>query len=356
LFALLYLAIIAYLILIRDLLPPVIEFVLKSSLSVIQGRIALIVAVIMLFPLCMARSLQSLSFTSSISVMSMLMLSVVIAVRGSQSPNCNATYLRTNFWWPASEARLLSTSGIAVCSFCCVFNTLGVHSSLILPTRARVRTMLHAVMALCCVIYLAIALGGLCMAGTDVQGNILLNFDAYDPLATVGRCGLLTTVVLSFPLLVLPCRQVCQKICNMCSPFADDEEECDDPTVAESPDAQYSRLTSRTPLIAPRITQPDIAAANQGSTFWLTFLIVSSAVGLSMLISSVAVVWILLGGSVSVLLSLTMPSLFYLKIRWHKGFGLRHAASLFLFIMSVVFIIANTTELILHFNASGSFT
>jgi len=372
LFSLLFLAIIAYLILIRDLLPPCLEFALGFDLTPVQARLSLILAVIALFPLCLARSLQALSFTSTLSVVSMIGLAVVIAVRGSESSQCSAEKMIANFLWPRSSAKLIASSGIAVCSFCCVFNTLSVHSSLILPTRSRVRTMLNCVMLVCCVIYLSIAVGGLCLAGENVEGNILLNFAADDKLATIGRIGLLMTVVFSLPLLVLPCRDVCEKILLTCRTQkteieADEEEEEEEKEEWENyhTNNNYQKYstssTPETPLInhshnGLAITEESLNIASLSltppsppSTFLSTFLIVMISLILSMFIPSVASVWSFLGGGVSVLLSFSFPCAFYLRIRAHKEFGWRHFLSWSILFISSIFIIANSySQYLLH--------
>ena len=48
--------------------------------------------------------------------------------------------------------------------------------------------------------------------GREVCDNILLNYSSSDPLVNVGRLALASTLFLSYPLLILPCRQTVARL------------------------------------------------------------------------------------------------------------------------------------------------
>eukprot|EP00122_Pirum_gemmata_P010950 Pgem_evm1s10138 len=86
-----------------------------------------------------------------------------------------------------------------------------MHSAYRNPSRQRVGGVVHATIFSSAALYSLVGVTGFLYAQKNVCGNVLKNFATNDPLIVAGRFGLALTVLLSFPLLVVPCRQTCNK-------------------------------------------------------------------------------------------------------------------------------------------------
>ena len=68
--------------------------------------------------------------------------------------------------------------------------------------------MIHSTIGICLGLYIVIAFCGYLFSLDLTCGDILNNYKNDDPIISVGRVGLVITLAMSFPLLVLPCRTV----------------------------------------------------------------------------------------------------------------------------------------------------
>merc|ERR1719510_33074 len=82
---------------------------------------------------------------------------------------------------------------------------------LIDPTRLRIQGIIHTVIFLCSSLYITLGLFGYLYARSKTEGNILNNFPSHDPIISIGRLALVCTLLMNFPLLVLPCRNTIQR-------------------------------------------------------------------------------------------------------------------------------------------------
>lgn len=68
---------------------------------------------------------------------------------------------------------------------------------------------------MCTAMYITVGTAGYLYAREATKGNILNNFSSNDPVVTLGRGGLLCTLMLALPLLVQPCRRSLNRILAM---------------------------------------------------------------------------------------------------------------------------------------------
>jgi amino acid permease len=169
-------------------------------------------------------------------------------------------------------------------AYLCHFNVLPIHGDLIIPSRHRIKGVIHSTIGLCTALYFVIGLLGYMVDYEDTEDDILNNFADRDPAMTVGRIGLAITLLSSFPLLILPARTNLHQLV-----------------------ANAFKLS--TPGTGPE-SKTD-AMFRIGETIFLVALSLSAASGLK----TVVTVWNFLGSTLGLLVSFILPPLFYLKIR-----------------------------------------
>ena len=187
-------------------------------------------------PLMFLRNMTSLKPVALIGMTTIAALACCIAVRSYQCNFCdNGTSAtsenqssdgdvgeviipeREENWWEyatlcGTPKGILNSLPIFICTFVCHFNVLPVHGELRKPTRKRLKKMVHITFGITAFFYTFVGVAGSmfgnCTDGEGVNGNILVNFANDDNLMTVGRFGLMCTITLAFPNLVMPCRDI----------------------------------------------------------------------------------------------------------------------------------------------------
>ena len=373
---LVYTAVVAYLILLRDMIGPLVEWLSPVDLELTArgDRLCFLFVILCLSPLCLLRSLHGLRYASVLSVATVCALGVVIVTQSTRSTAAIASLSLSSFMYPPSVSSLLSCAPIMVNTFLCHFNVLPVHSTLTLPTRRRIHTLVHAVVLLSFVLYATIGSAGFLLYGQAVDANIMNNMrgramegetdTAENRESNWVRLGLVITLCCNLPLLVLPCRDTAMQLLGLAKPAEDvehfqqsaeeqqqqEEQEADESEVEDSP--EIGELTPLQPhsnghghahysLPAPPSISSSPAAASShssatSSTVLATLVIVSTSLVLSLLIPSVALLWSLLGSTVSIWVAFTLPSLAYLRVRRRKGWTFRRCGSLLLLCVSAV--------------------
>jgi len=235
-FVLTWLALVAYSVLISDLLTPVVELVVPGVVNDLSltslHQLTLCVVTLIVSPMCFAGSMASLRFLCFASVGSVVLVGAVIAFRAFQTigeahlvdimmPNketSSAIFMPEYRMWPEDWGQVLYVFPMFGVSYMCHFNALPLHSGLTRPTRWRMRRMLIFTMSFTTVLYLFIGIAGYLFASVCTCGNILLNFPNKDPLVVFARVALGLVLMLNFPLLCQPCRSAFYRlILGFCS-------------------------------------------------------------------------------------------------------------------------------------------
>jgi len=250
---------------------------------------------------------------------------------------------------PTSWKHFLDAIPLFISCFVCHYNIPTVHNELQNPTSKRTSWWLRSTAWSAALFYLVLGFGGSmygnCTASGTVQGNVLLDFEEDDPLLMVGRMCLALTITLAFPMLVIPARDIVWKSIQnikwsasfMFGGTHDEEEALEEPVVATArlPSnwadvATTSNRNLEEPLLSqnqteegdddPQEEETDSTTNNntdQGT--FLQRLVVSmtifwSAAAVACCVSSIDVVWDLLGSSLSILLSYLIPCGAYLVL------------------------------------------
>lgn len=224
-FIICWLALVAYFVLLADLLVPVASVIFPEFLNAcgpkLLRKLVTCVAAGLLSPMCFKANLHALRFTCYASVCSVLLVALVIGLRAMQTtghPHQIEIVLPSGvsqahsitgtdyMLWPSDWSQALYAFPMFGVSFLCHFNALPTHQELQRPTRVRIRRVFSITMCLTSVLYLFMGITGYLFACSLTCGNILLNFSQRDPLVITARVFLGAVLMLNFPLLCQPGR------------------------------------------------------------------------------------------------------------------------------------------------------
>eukprot|EP00929_Paragymnodinium_shiwhaense_P071413 TRINITY_DN36304_c0_g7_i1.p1 TRINITY_DN36304_c0_g7~~TRINITY_DN36304_c0_g7_i1.p1 ORF type:complete len:682 (-),score=90.11 TRINITY_DN36304_c0_g7_i1:143-2110(-) len=230
-FVICWLALVAYSVLLADLLVPIVQLVFgEAALAGFSPeglrQLTLIGATALLSPMCYKDGLHSLRFLCYASVGSVLFVGFVISMRAAETagtphdvftvlPSRETTYVHIGSeynLWPKDWIQALYVVPTFGVSFMCHFNALPTHQELQRPTRPRIRRVLSLTMGLTTCIYFVFGLAGYLYAGVCTCGNILLNFGQNDKLIAAARVALGLVLMLNFPLICQPCRNALYRV------------------------------------------------------------------------------------------------------------------------------------------------
>ena len=328
-FLLVYLACIGYIVLMGDLLTQLIPPIFPSDDWL--NRVAMMGScVVVIYPVTLLRNLSALRITSFVSVLAIMFLAGAII---DKSIRINENFIPTNtsahhdapmppshkflpvedpclakvtsrfdcIKWVRFDFDFLLAIPILSCSFMCHFNVLPVHLELRRPTRQRMKKVIYWTMGLAATLYLLVAVAGYLsffqmLLGKN-GGNILNMYSKGDIVITMGRAGLVSTLLLSFPLLTHPCRATIEV------------------------------------LLFDKFWE----ASSCRSIFISTLISVSSYL-IAIFVPNITVVWTLTGSTDAIIVAYVLPALFYLKLTKGSICNRRKLPAAFLFV--VIFVLS----------------
>lgn len=305
-----WLVIVAYTILLGDVVMPVVQFAFSISdeaknshhlLSIRTGVQLFTLSAVS--PLTVTSDLSALKFTSFASICSIILLIVAIVINSYQ----DGFGAPTAFAAPADGSDILWFGGlkslnafsIISVSFLCHFNVLPVCNSITTVTKPRVMRLVSYTIGLCCMLYMVASIFGYLNFRDMTCGNILLNYDTDSSkfhLITAGRIGLFLALCCAMPLMIVPCRENAEKLMAMlsCSSSKHHLEKAMIDLIEDEQQPTGFSLTRR---------------ALHSATIIFAALI--SAV----FIPGVQVVWTFMGSTVACVISYILPTLFYIRIK-----------------------------------------
>jgi amino acid permease len=297
---------VGYAVLLRDMLEPLSDAVWPDG-SRFTRNLAMLLVVILVTPLCGLENLSSLENFGATSMVSVLILGTCVIIRSFQC------VVRTGQWdvklLPESPRMLLNSLPLFVSCFVCHYNVHPVHNELKNPTPHRVSRWLRLTTWSAAAFYIAIGFSGslyaACTPDGHVTGNILLSFENSDPLLFIGRMCLALTITLAFPMLTIPARDIVIRSWKQGANnnMMTDDNDLEEPLL-ENSDVQRLALPDNTHEISTSLwTRLSVATI----VFW-------SGAAVACCVSSIDVVWDLLGSSLSILLSILIPCGSYLVL------------------------------------------
>ena len=375
LFVFLLFVICAYMVLIRDIWTPIVLLVAQPMISTTTtgssgapasaseaareeglGDAVLLFIIVVISPFLLKKDLHSLRYNCYLGFGSITLLCLAIAYRASQKIAAGDVNIKM---WPDSLTDVLFAYPIPILALMCHFNMIGVQSSLIDPTRARVRKVIDKSMLISGAITYALGLFGYLWGGSSTQGNILLNFDFADRIILVGRVGCGITIMLASAMITLPCRESMLSLGTFYSEWrVSTGGENNQRKIVSS--STYGAVNTGTdeeeemPL-SPKETggaksNGDLPPENRSRIlhFVSTFFIVAVCYIGAVAAPGVATVWSICGCMMSFIIAFILPALLYIKVRVAKKGHLdaRVFSSWLLFAISVIGAIMCTAQTI----------
>jgi amino acid permease len=244
LFVFLAFVIVAYMVLIRDIWTPLVREALGTD-DVDGDRVLLVITVVLL-PFLFQRSLHALRWNCYVGSASIFVLCVALNLGGWQGrqrqrqiddggvfDDQDGSFDVEYFKMPSARDAMF-TLPIIMLSFLCHFNIIAIQNALRRPTRERMRSLIRRAILACFALMYAFGLGGYYYAGSETQGNILLNVptsrrhagggdgDGDDDdrageyyLFLLGRIGCGITLMLAMPMMALPCREALLEVVDV---------------------------------------------------------------------------------------------------------------------------------------------
>ncbi|OQS03871.1 sodium-coupled neutral amino acid transporter [Thraustotheca clavata] len=331
---LIFLAFVGYVILVRDIAGSLAsQFIFGRTLSIHEENLVAMTLIGCVTPVLFLQKMNALRYTSVVGLCTVGIFAIGIfyrAIEKISGPTFNSTtikYVADNVEDP------MYALPIVISSFLCHFNVLPVYGELHKPTRHRLKRVVTTTVFSTSIFYMVLGTLGYIYAyeqAQGVQGDILNNFDRDDIIMNIGRCGILTTICSSLPLLILPCRRTLYRLLLV---------------IKES----YQRIeeNEHKPLLATPIDDTTEKPIPLVPHIILTIVILAMAFYLAFSLPGVAVVWNIMGSTVGILISYVLPSACYIRIRsekpnsdWRKVGAwvlLTISGSLFLYCSSLAF-------------------
>jgi amino acid permease len=212
--AICFLIVVAYSVLLREMLEPIKDWMpLGAKDDWLRNNFSLFLVIVVVTSAHTLQTFTPLRNCGAASMLSILILSSCIVIRSVQ---CDATapepwYTYVTLW-PQLPCKLLDAVPLYISGFACQFNIFPVHNELRDPAPAGVSWWLRLTNWYAVGLYMIIGLAGssytYCTPSGSVQGNIMLAFEQDDPLLMVGRMCFALTITLTFPMMVIPARNI----------------------------------------------------------------------------------------------------------------------------------------------------
>ena len=282
---------------------------LEDRPHVSSRRVATLGAAFLVTPLSLFKNVHALRYANLFTVLAAVLLMVAVVVKSTE----NGRGTGVNVGGPNDISDLMFAMPFFLLAFSAQFSVLPVLSELVHPTAPRMQFVTRSAGVLGAIIYTTIAVAGYLFTGDKVCDSIFSNFDRRDFLCTLGRVAVIVSLILSYPLLIMPCRGVVFDLCGL-----DDN-------------------------------------AREVSHSATTLAIVAISCLCAVLAPNVAVVWSLAGSTVTIWISFTLPSLFFLEAsKQDPSEWVRRIAAHVLFVFSVVASVGCSVMAVLRSSSSDA--
>ena len=370
-----------YAVLLRDMLEPLVDSLVippegTGGGPTLPRNIAMLAVILLVSPLCVMKNLTALKNAGAASMVSVLTVGLCVAYRSIEcqlgfadqrdngsSESTNSTNSSLHFF-PSSMKMVLDAAPLFISSYICHFNVLPIHNELRCPTSDRVAKWVRTSIWPATLFYYVVGFTGSlyakCTPTGEIQGNILLSFDENDPLLLLGRMCLALTITLAFPMLVIPARDILVRAVsgtNCCGTFVTKSSrkssltpiDISDVTLSENANDlaevhfEHMEVAYATQLDEPLLAMDNgsIVSVNEDNfeenrsmsraneqedndgrltRITIAIFVFWSAACIACTVSSIDVVWDLLGSSFSIMMAFIIPCSAYLKLAGRNRF------------------------------------
>jgi amino acid permease len=340
LFGMLFLVIIAFLVLMKDIAADIVQFFLPES-ATLTDRMKNFITIILTavcFPLMTADHLHSLRYVSYAGTVCVLILLYSIGSEAYVAYSSGALHGEQFRFGPSNSSDILTGLPIIFISFLCQFNVLGVYSDLNFPTDQNMGRVIDTSMTIAAVLFACFGLVGYFFASDQTQDNILKNFSPRDPSLLIARIGLTLTLLCQLPMVVLPCRKAFYPLVWPTLNTAENHSQHRDGRIVELPHpssfygeddnlirsssmatrercySASSGIDGPVAVYVPVDEGYDIMVTQTSSRYLLTFGLVVLALFLSQAVPGVSTVWSIAGSTLSITIAFLLPSYAYISL------------------------------------------
>eukprot|EP01083_Nonionella_stella_P049420 131702_1 len=195
-------AMVAYLVIIGDTVPMVFSHVFSESHPLASRRVCIVLfGILLIFPLCLLKSMANLAWSSSLSVLSVAVIVVAIVSQAPGEARDQGISAETQAH-PYAFIRPSVFAGIGALSFAfvCQHSSFIVFNTLYEPTVERWALVTHISVGVSWVASCILAVGAYLSFFGESQGDILNNFDFKNVFINVARMLLAMTMVFTYPM------------------------------------------------------------------------------------------------------------------------------------------------------------
>uniref|UniRef100_A0A069DMQ8 Putative sodium-coupled neutral amino acid transporter 11 n=1 Tax=Clytia hemisphaerica TaxID=252671 RepID=A0A069DMQ8_9CNID len=322
----LYLCSVAYFILIVDQMEPIITLASHGTAGIWNKKVVLLAFVFaVVFPISLFSNLSALKHTSILSVLCGILLCCCVTYRSLKNQVGGPVDKPSNpvKWHPDSLRQTLTCISITELTFSCHFNILPMHSELQHQTRRNKRIILFSAMGLTYLMNFIVSFFGYFQFRRFTDQDITRNYASDDYVVTVGRAALCVLLVLSYPLLIVPCRATLNKI--------------------------FWHPNEPTPQCLLKISNPTLTGPNKIVWFIESLILVGTSFLLAYLVPQVNMVWGFVGSVGCTFLIYIIPPAFYLRVRRHPlKPDVKKVSAICLLIVGVLLLVAGLYQSIMN--------
>ena len=187
----------AYHVVIGDTITPIIATLFPDSFLNNRQLIVFLYSFIFMLPLSLLKNMSSLAWSSSLSIISVLVIVIIVCI---EAPKRNPDEVLYRTAYTFAEKKAVSGVGAMAFAFVCHHSSFIVYNSLKDATTKRWSIVTHASLGISLGLCVLLAVSGYLNFQTDTKGDILNNF-SYDNTAVNFARGLLAlTMVFTFPM------------------------------------------------------------------------------------------------------------------------------------------------------------
>ncbi|KAI0031434.1 transmembrane amino acid transporter protein-domain-containing protein [Vararia minispora EC-137] len=201
----------SYLIIVKSLAPSVVASLYQSLAPgrpppewTANGRVWLILALLILVPFSFMRHLHSLRHMSYVALFSVVVVCYFEPLE--DMPPRGEVHL-VNF-----TPSFISTFPIQVFAFSCSMNIFPIYNEVKVNSQARMNTIIGLAVGGTMLVYEAIAVFGYLTFGSNVGANIIAMYPSTSLLVAVGQLAIAILVLFSYPLQLHPTRNCLDKV------------------------------------------------------------------------------------------------------------------------------------------------
>jgi len=198
---------VAYLVVAINLLPRVVDVIFDTDGAWYWSPKFLLgfLVVLVMLPLSMQKHMQSLRYSSIVSLMSITYLVGLVVIKSILDLSNGKSSVHEVKAINLGES-MFNAFPILSMAFTFHFNIASVQTELKNPSPARIQKVCNIAVGISCIFYSIVGTFGYLDFGSDTESDILVNYNKHEVPVVIANAALVVVVCMAFPLLNFPCR------------------------------------------------------------------------------------------------------------------------------------------------------